>query len=222
MGSRPGCSHVFTLGDNASLHRGSQRPKHETRGGYGRNHWQKTSVRSMVHENASTLLESSESADGGVALPNFDSSAILEEPANNHRLDSAVLEAASPDSSSSLGGSQRQVSLTSLMEPVAEDLQILNRNLQAVVGSENPLLMAAAEQIFSAGGKRMRPALVLLASRATAQLSGLLDLTAQHRQLAEIIEMIHTASLLHDDVLDESDMRRDEPFKVARATNEML
>ena len=51
---------------------------------------------------------------------------------DNHRLDSAVLEAASPDSSSSLGGSQRQVSLTSLMEPVAEDLQILNRNLQAV------------------------------------------------------------------------------------------
>lgn len=82
VGSRPGCSHVFTLGDNASLHRGSQRPKHETRGGYGRNHWQKTSVRSMVHENASTLLESSESADGGVALPNFDSSAILEEPAS--------------------------------------------------------------------------------------------------------------------------------------------
>ena len=41
------------------------------------------------------------------------------------------------------------------------------------MGSENPLLMAAAEQIFSAGGKRMRPALVLLASKATAELAGL-------------------------------------------------
>ncbi|CAN1845301.1 Solanesyl diphosphate synthase 1, chloroplastic [Linum perenne] len=63
--------------------------------------------------------------------------------------------------------------------------------------------MSAAEQIFGAGGKRMRPALVFLVSRATAQ-----ELTTNHRRLAEIIEMIHTASLIHDDVLDESDLRR--------------
>ncbi|CAL5379985.1 unnamed protein product [Camellia sinensis] len=62
--------------------------------------------------------------------------------------------------------------------------------------------------IFSAGGKRMRPALVLLVSRATAEIAGLTELTKEHRRLAEIIEMIHTASLIHDDVLDESDMRR--------------
>ncbi|CAN1335516.1 Solanesyl diphosphate synthase 1, chloroplastic [Linum perenne] len=66
--------------------------------------------------------------------------------------------------------------------------------------------MSAAEQIFGAGGKRMRPALVFLVSRATAQMSG--ELTTNHRRLAEIIEMIHTASLIHDDVLDESDLRR--------------
>ncbi|KAL0311342.1 UNVERIFIED_CONTAM: Solanesyl diphosphate synthase 2, chloroplastic [Sesamum angustifolium] len=54
----------------------------------------------------------------------------------------------------------------------------------------------------------MRPALVFLVSRATAELAGLKDLTKEHRRLAEIIEMIHTASLIHDDVLDESDMRR--------------
>ncbi|KAH7439565.1 hypothetical protein KP509_04G067100 [Ceratopteris richardii] len=103
-----------------------------------------------------------------------------------------------------LGG----VSIASLMGPVTEDLQILNKSLHNAVGSENPLLMAAAEQIFSAGGKRMRPALVLLVSRATAQLAGLKDINPQHRRLAEIIEMIHTASLIHDDVLDESDVRR--------------
>ncbi|KAL8144886.1 hypothetical protein AgCh_003187 [Apium graveolens] len=68
--------------------------------------------------------------------------------------------------------------------------------------------MSAAEQIFSAGGKRMRPALVFLVSRATAEFVGLKELTKEHRRLAEIIEMIHTASLIHDDVLDESDMRR--------------
>ncbi|KAF1880990.1 hypothetical protein Lal_00023020 [Lupinus albus] len=77
-----------------------------------------------------------------------------------------------------------------------------------IVGAENPVLMSAAEQIFSAGGKRMRPALVFLVSRATAELLGLNELTAKHRRLAEIIEMIHTASLIHDDVLDESDLRR--------------
>ncbi|KAH8518809.1 hypothetical protein H0E87_000609 [Populus deltoides] len=68
--------------------------------------------------------------------------------------------------------------------------------------------MSAAEQIFGAGGKRMRPALVFLVSRATAEVVGMKELTTEHRRLAEIIEMIHTASLIHDDVLDESDMRR--------------
>lgn len=100
------------------------------------------------------------------------------------------------------------VSVASLFEVVADDLQILNKNLQSIVGAENPLLMSAAEQIFGAGGKRMRPALVFLVSRATAELVGLKELTSEHRRLAEIIEMIHTASLIHDDVLDESDMRR--------------
>lgn len=104
--------------------------------------------------------------------------------------------------------SRRPISLSKLFEVVADDLLTLNQNLQSIVGAENPLLMSAAEQIFSAGGKRMRPALVFLVSRATADIAGLEDLTTKHRRLAEIIEMIHTASLIHDDVLDESDMRR--------------
>ncbi|KAM5586444.1 solanesyl diphosphate synthase 2, chloroplastic-like [Rosa sericea] len=103
---------------------------------------------------------------------------------------------------------RRPISLTNLFEVVADDLLTLNQNLQSIVGAENPVLMSAAEQIFGAGGKRMRPALVFLVSRATAELVGLEELTREHRRLAEIIEMIHTASLIHDDVLDESDMRR--------------
>ncbi|KAH6795597.1 hypothetical protein C2S51_036583 [Perilla frutescens var. frutescens] len=99
-------------------------------------------------------------------------------------------------------------SMSDMFEVVAEDLLTLNKNLQSIVGSENPVLMSAAEQIFEAGGKRMRPALVFLVSRATAEIAGLKDLTKEHRRLAEIIEMIHTASLIHDDVIDESDMRR--------------
>ncbi|XP_010540134.1 PREDICTED: solanesyl diphosphate synthase 2, chloroplastic-like [Tarenaya hassleriana] len=103
---------------------------------------------------------------------------------------------------------RQQISLANLFEVVADDLQTLNDNLLSIVGAENPVLISAAEQIFGAGGKRMRPGLVFLVSRATAELVGLRELTTEHRRLAEIIEMIHTASLIHDDVLDESDMRR--------------
>ncbi|KAJ0725906.1 putative transferase [Helianthus annuus] len=104
--------------------------------------------------------------------------------------------------------SVKKESKADLFEVVSDDLLTLNKNLQSIVGAENPVLMSAAEQIFSAGGKRMRPALVFLVSRATLALTGLEELTREHRRLAEIIEMIHTASLIHDDVLDESDMRR--------------
>ncbi|KAL3625687.1 hypothetical protein CASFOL_030216 [Castilleja foliolosa] len=78
-----------------------------------------------------------------------------------------------------------------------------------IVGSENPVLMSAAEQIFGAGWKRMRQALIFLISRATSEIAGSKKLPKEHRRLAEIIEMIHTASLIHDDILAESDMLRD-------------
>lgn len=100
------------------------------------------------------------------------------------------------------------IQMSSLLEVVSKDLQQLNNNLKSIIGSENPVLVSAAEQIFGAGGKRLRPALVFLVSRATAQIAGLKEITTQHQRLAEIIEMIHTASLIHDDVLDESEMRR--------------
>ncbi|KAK1275217.1 hypothetical protein QJS04_geneDACA011832 [Acorus gramineus] len=100
------------------------------------------------------------------------------------------------------------VSVSSLLATVADDLQMLNKNLRSIVGAENPVLVSAADQIFGAGGKRLRPAMVFLVSRATAPIGGLKDLTVEHRRLAEIIEMIHTASLIHDDVLDDSGMRR--------------
>lgn len=104
--------------------------------------------------------------------------------------------------------SQDQSSTCSLLKPVEQDLQRLNENLMQIIGAENPLLMAAAEQIFGASGKKIRPALVFLVSYATAQLTGLGDITPQHCKLAEITEMIHTASLIHDDVLDDSNIRR--------------
>ncbi|MBE9206670.1 solanesyl diphosphate synthase [Nostoc sp. LEGE 06077] len=97
---------------------------------------------------------------------------------------------------------------TSLFTPVEADLHLLADNLKQLVGNRHPILFAAAEHLFGAGGKRIRPAIVLLISRATMLEE---DITQRHRRLAEITEMIHTASLVHDDVVDESQMRRGVP-----------
>ncbi|GBF54010.1 solanesyl diphosphate synthase [Microcystis sp. 0824] len=97
---------------------------------------------------------------------------------------------------------------TSLFAPVDDDLRLLTDNLKNLVGARHPILAAAAEHLFEAGGKRVRPAIVLLVSRATMLER---DITPRHRRLAEITEMIHTASLVHDDVVDEAELRRGVP-----------
>lgn len=99
-------------------------------------------------------------------------------------------------------------SVTSLFAPVEADLALLTDNLKQLVGARHPILYAAAEHLFGAGGKRIRPAIVFLLARATTPAD---DILPQHRRLAEITEMIHTASLVHDDVVDESEVRRGVP-----------
>jgi all-trans-nonaprenyl-diphosphate synthase len=99
-------------------------------------------------------------------------------------------------------------SVTSLFAPVEADLKVLAENLKSLVGARHPILSAAAEHLFSAAGKRVRPAIVLLIARATMPGE---DITPRHRRLAEITEMIHTASLVHDDVLDTAETRRGIP-----------
>jgi all-trans-nonaprenyl-diphosphate synthase len=99
-------------------------------------------------------------------------------------------------------------SVTSLFAPVETDLDLLTQNLKGLVGARHPILSAAAEHLFGAGGKRIRPAIVLLLAKAT--LPGQ-DIPPRHRRLAEITEMIHTASLVHDDVVDEASVRRGVP-----------
>jgi all-trans-nonaprenyl-diphosphate synthase len=99
-------------------------------------------------------------------------------------------------------------SATSLFSPVEADLRLLADNLKQLVGARHPILYAAAEHLFGAGGKRLRPAIVLLISRATMPNQ---EITSKHRRLAEITEMIHTASLVHDDIIDESELRRGVP-----------
>ena len=97
------------------------------------------------------------------------------------------------------------ITVTELLQPVETDLETLLGDLRSLIGAGHPILQAAAEHLFSAGGKRLRPGIVLLLSRA---LSADGQLTPRHRRLAEITEMIHTASLVHDDVVDEASTRR--------------
>ncbi|MEN9205545.1 MAG: solanesyl diphosphate synthase [Thermostichales cyanobacterium BF4_bins_65] len=98
--------------------------------------------------------------------------------------------------------------MTSAVSPFAlveEDLRQLLQDLRTLVGARHPILALAAEHLFSAQGKGIRPMLVLLVGRATTPDGSLLP---RHRRLAQITEMIHTASLVHDDVIDTADKRR--------------
>src|SRR5688572_3577498 len=92
--------------------------------------------------------------------------------------------------------------LADILAPVAEDLSAVNRLIAARLQSEVVLINQMAAYIVNSGGKRLRPLLALLAARACGYRG------ERHIQLATIIEFIHTATLLHDDVVDSSDLRR--------------
>jgi all-trans-nonaprenyl-diphosphate synthase len=88
------------------------------------------------------------------------------------------------------------------MKLISELLAQNERHIQRLIQSRHALLSAAAAHLFQAGGKRIRPTFVLLVSQALG------GINQSQQRLAEITEMIHTASLLHDDVVDEASKRR--------------
>jgi octaprenyl-diphosphate synthase len=92
-------------------------------------------------------------------------------------------------------------------------MQAVDQVISARLSSDVVLIGNVADYIIGAGGKRLRPALVLLCARA-------LGYGGQgHVELAAVVEFIHTATLLHDDVVDESDLRRGRPTSNARFGN---
>lgn len=97
---------------------------------------------------------------------------------------------------------QPKASLNPLMEIVNEDLELTNRIIIERMHSEVELIPTLAKHLIAAGGKRLRPVLTI----GAAKLCGYEG--ERHRKLAACVEFIHTATLLHDDVVDESDMRR--------------
>lgn len=88
------------------------------------------------------------------------------------------------------------------MSAVQDDFAAVDDLIRANLNSNVPLVEEIAAYLIEAGGKRLRPLLVLLSARACGYRGD------QHIKLAAVIEFLHTAMLLHDDVVDESDLRR--------------
>lgn len=93
----------------------------------------------------------------------------------------------------------------SFLAGIAPVLAEIEETLAGEFGPYSPLLRDAASHLLQAGGKRLRPALVLLAAEATG------GIQPGHHVLAKAVELLHTATLIHDDILDEAPTRRGRP-----------
>lgn len=94
--------------------------------------------------------------------------------------------------------------LSEILKPIENDIKLLEKKLAESLFSGNSKLDLIMADIAKSGGKRLRPVLVFLFARALN--NG--HLTINHLHLAEAVEMIHTASLVHDDVIDDAETRR--------------
>jgi octaprenyl-diphosphate synthase len=92
--------------------------------------------------------------------------------------------------------------MESVIALIGEDLKNVERQFKKDLESNVPLIRKVGEYVLSSGGKRIRPALLLMAAKLLGY-SG-----ARHVPLASVVEFIHTATLLHDDVVDSANMRR--------------
>ncbi|MDE2310585.1 MAG: octaprenyl diphosphate synthase [Betaproteobacteria bacterium] len=94
------------------------------------------------------------------------------------------------------------MSFEAIKQLLAPDMSAVDRVIRDRLRSEVALVSQVSEYIINSGGKRLRPALVVMSAKAFGYTG------ADHHNLAAAVEFIHTATLLHDDVVDESEMRR--------------
>src|SRR5688572_13182507 len=97
---------------------------------------------------------------------------------------------------------QPVLDLPRIQSLVRQDMAAVDGLIRLRLSSDVVLINQVAEYIIGAGGKRLRPMLLLLAAAALGHQG------PRAHQLAAVIEFIHTSTLLHDDVVDESDLRR--------------
>jgi octaprenyl-diphosphate synthase len=107
----------------------------------------------------------------------------------------------------SLGGKRKAPSLDPLLALCADDMVRIDREILARMRSPVALIPELANHLIGAGGKRMRPLLTV----AAARLCGYDSSDDRHIKLATCVEFIHSATLLHDDVVDASGLRRGKP-----------
>jgi octaprenyl-diphosphate synthase len=92
--------------------------------------------------------------------------------------------------------------LALMFEPIRDDLQEVEREFARQVQSQVQLIPTIGSYIQDSGGKRVRPALLLMAARMSGYQGSAAVL------YASVVEFIHTATLVHDDIIDESELRR--------------
>ncbi|MAS24620.1 MAG: octaprenyl diphosphate synthase [Oceanospirillaceae bacterium] len=100
-----------------------------------------------------------------------------------------------------------------ILAVISEEFQAVDRLIHQQLASRVPLVEKIADYIVSSGGKRIRPLLVLMTAKAFSECD------ERAVKLATVIEFLHTATLLHDDVVDTSDMRRGNPTANAKWGN---
>jgi octaprenyl-diphosphate synthase len=103
---------------------------------------------------------------------------------------------------SALSAATGLAGITQIQALAAGEMAQVNDLIRRRLGSDVVLINQISEHIVAAGGKRLRPMLAVIVARALGYAGH------EHHQLAAIIEFIHTSTLLHDDVVDESDLRR--------------
>jgi len=100
----------------------------------------------------------------------------------------------------------KSIDIQSVISLVSDDMTLVNKTIASNLESDVALINQLGAYIVQAGGKRLRPVALLLTANATAIDTS--DTNSNETLLAAIVEFIHTATLLHDDVVDESEMRR--------------
>jgi octaprenyl-diphosphate synthase len=107
-----------------------------------------------------------------------------------------------------------RAALAAFYAPIRDELAAVDERLRSELSSRFPFVDELVKHAFRLGGKRLRPALLLLAAKAVGHV------TEEHVTLGAVVEMIHTATLVHDDVLDEAQIRRHVDTINARWDNE--
>ena len=95
-----------------------------------------------------------------------------------------------------------------------EELELVNRHMERLCRSNNPSMQRVMDWVLSARGKQLRPILTLLCAKLKGK-------QADVSELAAVVEICHTASLIHDDIVDDADFRRGQPSAAKKFGKEM-